>query len=85
MKTETIPSPESVKSQLDRIPQSERFRGSAKQKEFLRFVVGETLANRASQPLEHAVGIDPEYGLAWAMLGHLHADNHALGFFRVLR
>jgi hypothetical protein len=49
MKTETIPSPESVKSQLDRILQSERFRGSGKQKEFLRFVVGETLANRASQ------------------------------------
>jgi adenylate cyclase len=30
--------------------------------------------------LERAVEIDPEYGLAWAMLGHLHADNHALGF-----
>ena len=30
--------------------------------------------------LEQAIEIDPEYGLAWAMLGHLHADNYALGF-----
>ncbi len=33
--------------------------------------------------LEQAVEIDPEYGLAWAMLGHLHADNHALGFCEI--
>jgi adenylate cyclase len=33
--------------------------------------------------LEHAVQIDPEYGLAWAMLGHLYADNHALGFCKI--
>jgi adenylate cyclase len=34
----------------------------------------------ALETLEHAVEVDPEYGLAWAMLGHLHADNHALEF-----
>jgi adenylate cyclase len=35
---------------------------------------------KAVAALEQAIEIDPEYGLAWAMLGHLHADNHALGF-----
>ena len=34
----------------------------------------------ALEALELAIEIDPEYGLAWAMLGHLHADNYALGF-----
>ena len=33
--------------------------------------------------LEHAVEIEPEYGLAWSMLGHLHADNYALGFCEI--
>jgi len=33
--------------------------------------------------LEEAIEIDPEYGLAWAMLGHLHADNYALGFCEI--
>jgi len=33
--------------------------------------------------LERAVEIDPDYGLAWAMLGHLHADNYALGFSEI--
>lgn len=35
---------------------------------------------KALSALQRAVKIDPDYGLAWAMLGHLHADNHALGF-----
>ena len=35
---------------------------------------------QALNALEEAVKLDPDYGLAWAMLGHLHADNHALGF-----
>jgi adenylate cyclase len=35
---------------------------------------------KALAALEQAIEVDPEYGLAWAMLGHLHADNHALGF-----
>jgi adenylate cyclase len=37
----------------------------------------------AMEALERAVEIDPEYGLAWAMLGHLHADDHALAFFNI--
>ena len=37
----------------------------------------------AMEALERAIEIDPEYGLAWAMLGHLHADNHALGFSEI--
>ena len=35
---------------------------------------------KALAALKKAIKIDPEYGLAWAMLGHLHADNYALGF-----
>ena len=35
---------------------------------------------KALTALEQAIEIDPEYGLAWAMLGHIHADNYALGF-----
>ncbi len=38
---------------------------------------------KALAALDRAVEIDPEYGLAWAMLGHLHADNHALGFCEI--
>jgi adenylate cyclase len=33
--------------------------------------------------LSSALETEPEYGLAWSMLGHLHADNHALGFREV--
>ena len=38
---------------------------------------------KALTALEHAIEIDPAYGLAWATLGHLHADNHALGFCEI--
>ena len=38
---------------------------------------------KALSALERAVEIDPEYGLAWAMLGHLHADNYAVGFIQM--
>jgi adenylate cyclase len=38
---------------------------------------------KALTALEQAIEIDPEYGLAWAMFGHLHADNHALGFCEI--
>jgi len=38
---------------------------------------------KALTALEQAVELDPEYGLAWAMLGHLHADNYALGFCKI--
>jgi adenylate cyclase len=37
----------------------------------------------ALSALERAVELDPEYGLAWSMLGHLHADNYALGFCEI--
>jgi adenylate cyclase len=37
----------------------------------------------ALEALERAIEIEPEYGLAWAMLGHLHADNHALAFCEI--
>jgi adenylate cyclase len=33
--------------------------------------------------MEKAVELDPKYGLAWAMLAHLHADNHAVGFCEI--
>jgi adenylate cyclase len=51
----------------------------------LRFYHYETVLTRESflqarNALEEAVRLDPDYGLAWAMLGHLHADNFALGF-----
>jgi adenylate cyclase len=54
----------------------------------LRFYHYETLLTpeafkEALEALERAVEIDPEYGLAWAMLGHLHADNYALGFCEI--
>ena len=38
---------------------------------------------RALKALEQAVELDPQYGLAWAMLGHLYADNYALGFLQM--
>ncbi|MGB5749818.1 MAG: hypothetical protein WBM69_22770 [Desulfobacterales bacterium] len=38
---------------------------------------------KALTALQQAIKIDPDYGLAWAMLGHLHADNHALGFCEI--
>jgi len=54
----------------------------------LRFYYYETILTpevfkNALAALERAVEIDPEYGLAWAMLGHLHADNYALGFCEI--
>lgn len=51
----------------------------------LRFYHYETVLTAESfesalQALGRAVESEPDYGLAWSMLGHLHADNHALGF-----
>lgn len=51
----------------------------------LRFYQYETLLTPeafrvALTALERTVENDPNYGLAWAMLGHLCADNYALGF-----
>ncbi|MFC1857476.1 hypothetical protein ACFL9U_05535 [Thermodesulfobacteriota bacterium] len=42
----------------------------------------ETFKN-ALEALKQAVEIDPQYGLAWAMLGHLYADNYALEFRKI--
>lgn len=33
--------------------------------------------------LGQAVEAEPDYGLAWSMLGHLHADNYALNFCEI--
>jgi adenylate cyclase len=38
---------------------------------------------QALEALTRAIELEPEYGLAWSMLGHLHADNHALGFCEI--
>jgi len=38
---------------------------------------------QALAALEQAIKIDPDYGLAWSMIGHLHADNYALGFCEI--
>ena len=38
---------------------------------------------QALEALEEAIRLDSDYGLAWAMLGHLHADNYALGFVEI--
>ena len=38
---------------------------------------------QALRALTRAVELDPAYGLAWSMLGHLHADNYALGFCEI--
>ena len=37
----------------------------------------------ALSALENAVEADPDYGLAWSILGHLLADNHALIFCEI--
>ena len=39
--------------------------------------------DKALSSLERAIQIDPAYGLAQAMLGHLYADNYALGFYEM--
>jgi adenylate cyclase len=54
----------------------------------LRFYHYETILTpevfeKALAALERAVAIEPEYGLAWSMLGHLHADNYALEFCEI--
>lgn len=37
----------------------------------------------AMQALKKAVSLEPDYALAWSMIGHLHADNYALGFCEI--
>jgi len=57
MVTETRPLPAAIRNQLDRILQSSKFRGSDKQRTFLRFVVDETLADRASQLKGYTIAV----------------------------
>jgi len=37
----------------------------------------------ALEALKKAVEAEPDYTLAWSLLGHLHADNHAMGFCEI--
>lgn len=57
------PTPEVIKAQLERILQCAEFRGSDKQRNFLSFVVGETLADRSSQLKGYTVAVSV-YGRA---------------------
>ena len=49
MAADLKPTPDDIRAQLERILQSAGFRGSFKQREFLRFVVDESLEDRSSQ------------------------------------
>ena len=49
MATDNKPAPEAIRTQLERILQSDEFRASDKQRKFLSFVIEETLEDRASQ------------------------------------
>jgi len=51
------PTPDAIRDQLDRILQSSQFRGSAKQRQFLGFVVNETLADNASQLKGYTIAV----------------------------
>lgn len=62
----TQPKPEAIRSQLERILQSSKFMASKKLSRFLRFVVEETLADRAAGIKQYtvaveALGYDPEF------------------------
>jgi hypothetical protein len=50
-------SPEAVRSQLSRILQSPGFARARRMRQFLEFIVGETLAGRAAQLCEYAIGV----------------------------
>ena len=51
-------SPEAVRTQLDKILQSGPFAPSERMTRFLRFIVEETLAQRADQLSEYAIGVE---------------------------
>ncbi len=50
-------SPEAVRNQLSRILQSDGFAHARRMRRFLEFIVGETLAGRATQLCEYNIGI----------------------------
>ncbi len=57
MEADNKPTPETIRIQLDRILQSPQFTGSDKQKKFLKFIVDETLADRASQLKGYTIAV----------------------------
>ena len=57
MTADKKPTTEEIRAQLERIFESTEFRGSEKQKNFLKFIVDETLANRASQLKGYTVAV----------------------------
>lgn len=56
MKTAKRPGKRTVRAELERIVNSPDFDTSARSREFLRFVVEETLAGRESSISQHAIG-----------------------------
>src|SRR5580765_3098478 len=52
-----IPSPEEARAQLERILASRSFAGAKSARNFLRYVVEETLAGRGDQIKEYVVGV----------------------------
>ena len=57
MAVENKPEPEAIRVQLERILHSAEFKGSDKQREFLNFVVEETLVGRASQLKGYTIAV----------------------------
>ena len=57
MAADNKPTLEAIRAQLERIIQSDEFRASDKQRNFLCFVVDETLAGRASQLKGYTVAV----------------------------
>jgi hypothetical protein len=51
------PTPEAIRRQLDRILQNPDFKGSEKQRDFIAFVVNETLSGRASQIKGYTIAV----------------------------
>ena len=58
MAVDNKPSPEAKKSQLERILQSAEFRATDNQRQFLRFVVDETLEGRSSEIKGCTIAVD---------------------------
>ncbi len=57
MTGDSEPRPAAIRTQLERILRSDEFRASDKQRKFLRFVVDETLADRASQLKGYTIAV----------------------------
>ena len=57
MPANSEPAPEAVRTEMKRILKSNKFRGSQKQRDFLKFVVEETLQGRASQIKGYTVAV----------------------------